>query len=375
VLADIAQARQDRLKRISDSVAAKAGALWRRGMTTDFDASWGRISPQLVAAVSAAQLKGASGSQGYLNQVAGGAAEDDGLVEAAVFVGIDGSGRELSGLLYGAVTTAKTLVGAGSGVQAALAGGGSYLDTMTKTAVDDIGRSSDLTAATSRSYTHYVRVVSSGACSRCAILAGTGSYKEAFLRHPRCRCTAVPVTDLDKSPARLFSSPAHYFEGLSKAEQDRVFTNAGAEAIRAGADPITVVSARRGAVGIDYSRGSKAALQSSRRIQRSVIGRDRDGKPVLGYTTGEGTTRRGSFSRQNRTATGTYNKRVRLMPETIVSLTDDVELRRILLRDAGYLRYSTSGTTQEWIARQAEQIRTDRAAADAFYRSRGIRVG
>jgi hypothetical protein len=42
----------------------------------------------------------------------------------------------------------------------------------------------------------------------------------------------------------------------------------------------------------------------------------------------------------------------------------------VLLRDAGYLTYPTSGT--DWIARRTALIRADRAEADAFYRAHGI---
>jgi hypothetical protein len=106
-----------------------------------------------------------------------------------------------------------------------------------------------------RKYTHYVRVVQPGACSRCAILAGKDSYSTAFKRHPACRCTAMPVDSLDSSPARLFANPTDYFETMSREEQDRIFTKAGAEAIRAGADPVAVVSPRGGVRSGSTTRG------------------------------------------------------------------------------------------------------------------------
>lgn len=42
------------------------------------------------------------------------------------------------------------------------------------------------------------------------------------------------------------SDPRAYFATLDEAEQNRIFTNAGAEAIRDGADIGRVVNARRG---------------------------------------------------------------------------------------------------------------------------------
>jgi hypothetical protein len=140
----------------------------------------------------------------------------------------------------------------------------------------------------------------------------------------------MPVTKLDDSPARAPREPQTTTSStLSALEQDRIFTKAGAEAIRAGADPVTVVTARRGAVGIDYSRTSTTALHSGRRLERVQIGVDKAGQPILGYVTGEGTTRFGarsrSSSRDRRPRVGTRYapKRVRLMPETIIGLTDD----------------------------------------------------
>lgn len=44
----------------------------------------------------------------------------------------------------------------------------------------------------------------------------------------------------------LRTDPRAYFESLTAAEQDRAFTKAGAEAIRAGADIAQVVNARSG---------------------------------------------------------------------------------------------------------------------------------
>jgi hypothetical protein len=184
----------------------------------------------------------------------------------------------------------------------------------------------------------------------------------------------MPVTDLSESPAGLYSSPDSYFQTLDAVEQDRVFTKAGAAAIRAGADPVEVVTARTEAKGIDYNRRvvSPGTLTGSgRRLQRSIIGY-RDGQPVFGYTTGYGTTRRGAIAKNARTAGLTAGKRVRLMPETIIGLTDDPELRRILLRDAGYFRYPTAGSTTGWVAKRNALIRDDRAAADEFYRGLGI---
>lgn len=394
MLPDLALTRQARLTGIADRAARRAAVLWRKRMGGDFDTAWTSLGPELTTIAAQAQILAATGATASLAT----AARADGMtagatpVQPGAFAGVDASGRSLDGLLYGAVTTAKTLIGRGAGLQSALTGGSVYLSTMVRTATLDTGRSSDLTAMVAHRYTMWVRVVSAGACSRCAILAGTGSAQKAFLRHPGCRCTAAPVTHEDKPllASSRYASPTDYFESLDRGEQERIFTKAGAEAIRAGADPISVVSARRGARGIDYSSSildAKSLPNSGRRLERSVIGHRADGSPILGYTTGEGTSIRGDFGKRQAIAgAGTRKvgtryrttKRIRLMPETLIGLTEDPDLRRVLLRDAGYLDVALTPDdyrTNAWIRRREELIREDRRIADAFYREHGIALG
>ena len=394
---DLAVARQQWLAAKARDAAVRAERLFLARMGNDFDTSWAGLLPELRSIVTLAQIAAAAGASQVANRTAAadGRAVDPDFdeVEPGAFAGVDASGRDIDGLLHGSVTTAKTAVGRGAGPRQALLTGAGYLSMMTLTAVMDTGRSADLTAATGRRYTHYVRVIQPGACSRCAILAGTSSGQVAFKRHPGCRCTAAPENDPKLKTTGKYASATDYFESMSPAEQDRIFTRAGAEAIRAGGDPITVVTARRGATGIDYGRGilnGKTLPNSGRRLTKSVIGRDRAGQPILGYTTGESTTIRGAFAKQSQVAgSGRQRpngaryrsvKRLRLMPETIVDLTQDPQLRRVLLRDAGYIRYpATRAETRApiggFLKRRDALIRDDRAAADAFYRSRGISLG
>ena len=66
----------------------------------------------------------------------------------------------------------------------------------------------------------------------------------------------------------LTTDPRGYFDSLSKAEQDRHFTKAGAEAIREGADIGRVVNARR---GMDVAGGR--ATRARRRTTTELAGR------------------------------------------------------------------------------------------------------
>jgi hypothetical protein len=384
-LLEIAEAHQARRIRRTDRAVSRGLAAWSRMDVNALDASWQTVGPQVVGVTSAAQVANAQSSDPYVASTARklGASRSENRVNPGAFVGVDGSGRDVESLLHGAVTSTKTAISGGFIGGQAMQVGAAYLTSMMKTAISDLGRSSDMTAATGQGWTQYVRVVQPGACSRCAILAGKSDYKTPFKRHPACKCTTMPVeNDADMPPRGFYATPDDYFESLSPAEQDRVFTKGGAEAIRAGANPVNVVSARRGASGIQYGSRISTKANSGNRMIRTAIGQRQDGSTIYGYTTSEATTVRGTFGRtqtrigvdSRRVAGSRYSavKRTRLMPETIVSLTDDVALRQTLLRDAGYIDLSpTSAAYRTRYAVAAE----DRVASDTFYRSLGIELG
>lgn len=385
-IAEIAELRQNRLISINRTATNRSLLAWQRMDFDNLDLSWLLVGPSIVQQVSAAQLVSAKGSDSFTAKAS---TEYDFDADAArivpeAFVGVDGSGRDLEGLLHGAVTTTKQGVAAGLGPRA-LEAGAAYLASMIKTAIADIGRASDMVSATGKGYTHYVRVVNPGACSRCAILAGISDYKTAFKRHPACKCTSAPVMGdgTEKLPKGVYSSTDDYFDSLSQAEQDRVFTKAGAQAIRDGADPLRVVSSRRGATGITTSNGIGRETRpgSGRRIQKTTIGYRSDGSPIDVYTTSEATTRRGGYARAQeglgvRTAGPSggdrYGRttRTRVMPETVYSVARTPAEARILLRDAGYS--TTPGLSA---VQQAQQAATDRDLADRLYRRAGFSLG
>lgn len=391
--ATVAEAHQQRLTAIIDTATTRGLRLWKQVDLNNLDASWMAVAAPLTGIVSTAQAKAVAGSDPYtatMAQLQSVTPTRDRVIVSS-FVGIDGSGREVESLLHGAITTTKEAVGAGL-YSRAMESGAAYLATMMATAIADLARSGDMVGATGKNFTRYVRVVSAGACSRCALLAGKADYENAFKRHPRCRCTSAPVSQDGRTPKGLHDSPAGYFNSLSKAEQDRVFTKAGAEAIRSGADVSSVISARRGATGISTSHGigRNTFANSGRRMQQTVIGRNAAGQPVLGYVTVEGTTVRGSFARQQQAIGATtqllngarYSNvaRTRLMPETIVSLTSDLQLRQVLLRDAGYMErpltayYGNGKGNTEWLAERNRLQHLDHQIAETFYRSQGIRL-
>ena len=109
----------------------------------------------------------------------------------------------------------------------------------------------------------------------------------------------------------LTTDPRAYFDSLPATEQERIFTKAGARAIRDGSDIGRVVNARRG----------MNTAQSGRLARRKVAGQ-------WVYTTTEATSRRG-ISRGGR---------VRLMPESIYQFADSREDALRMLKAHGYIR-------------------------------------
>lgn len=379
-VAEDAQATQAAMIARSVRVANLSARLWRRVDAADLDGSWETVSPTVEAAVSAATVKNASAVGGFTARTARADGLTGDVLVPHAFDGVTGSGVALADALRGGIITTKQALAGGASIADAMLAGGSYLTVAVKSAIADVERSASAAAATGKGYVKYVRLVNPGACSRCAILAGSDQFRSNFRRHPACRCSTVPVRG-DKIPDGLYANPLEHFWSLSEGEQNRVYTKAGAEAIRLGADPIKVVNARRGA---NRKRMDGVIQYGPSRIQRSVIGRNPDGTPVMGYVTVEGKTRRGSYGRAQESLGSSTQKvrryrevaRPRLMPETIIDLTDDVELRRVLLRDAGYLEPPIRRTSDnDWVRERFRLQQADRAEADEFYRSKGIFVG
>lgn len=338
----VAEAHQADQIRVSDTAVARVLRAWQRVDMDALSESWDAgVGASVVGTVSAAQRRSAAFSNGYMGAL--GTGSRDRVVPVA-FSGVDGDGRDVDGLLYGAVTTTKTEIGRGSGRVSAFEAGAYYLAAITKTLIGDMARSADITASAGAGFTRYVRVIEPGACGRCVMLAGVSGMKP-FQRHPACRCTVQPVRDGAQQ------SPDQIFQSMSEAEQERAFTKAGAQAIRDGADMNQVVNVRRKAAGISYSNRYGSRPFSGRRLQPTVIGARADGTPIRVYTAG---TRQG---------------RLRLMPETILEIApDDPAIRRAMLRDAGYLDFPPTLPLSDRLQAQAR----DRQLVDRIYRSRGI---
>lgn len=363
----IAEARQARLIRISDTAEGRGAAAWRRVDFGDLDASWTAIEPALTAQVVAAQIASARGSDAYTANLSRSydVESDRSATVPEAFAGADTTGRPVSSLLHGAVTTTKQAVRGGLGAVQAMEAGATYLAAMLKTVLADTSRSSDMVSSVGRGYVRYVRVVEPGACSRCMVLAGSDRFSKPFQRHPECRCTSQPLP-VDDAGVDV-KGPEDLFDELTAEEQDRRFGRAGAQAIRDGASVSQVVTARRG-------MGRPRTYSNYSRMKKTTIGRRPNGEPVQVYATTEATTKRGGFGRQQSEFTRrsgaryTSSTRVRLMPESILEIAgEDTELRQAFLRDAGYLQYVPKNgydRGNRWMAEVAEMRQQDRITVD-----------
>lgn len=215
--------------------------------------AWRERIPTVASAITTAQRTAAASALvsgalalGQQDQWA----DPDGLVNPDTFAGLAADGRSLDTLLRGPAITARTLIADGMEPAQALAAGGRQLSMMVLTEIADAGRGAAGVQIAARPRTGYVRMLNPPSCSRCVILAGRFyRWNQGFLRHPRCDCTHVPTMVTDQAEAftrGLIDDPYEAFDRMSEAEQNRVFTNAGARAIRDGADMNQVVNARRG---------------------------------------------------------------------------------------------------------------------------------
>lgn len=263
----LAQSRQ--VRRTADRVQA----LWRELDRRDLTGSWeSLVGPEIVRAVALGQAAAASGSNEYVSAVAiaeGDVPDVSGRVRVSAFAGHAADGRSLDSLLYLPVITTKESIAAGLDEVESMMRGLNQLLRMAASEVADAGRGATGAAITaSRTINGYVRVVNPPACARCIILAGKEyGWNAGFQRHPKCDCVHLPAKLIKRSrhhPGAL--DPKAYFRGLPAGEQDRIFTAAGARAIRDGASMSSVVNARRGMYTADaYGRAVRATRDSATR--------------------------------------------------------------------------------------------------------------
>ena len=321
--------RYSRAQRLEIQAAlAAVGRIWS-GMGTDFDVSYARVEPSMLAVLFAAQERVADGALAYVPDVLGDAAPAP-LYESvgSRFVGVAGDGLPVASMAYGAVVQAKMAVAQGLDVAEALARGGRHLTLATGTMLSDTGRAAEKVSGGARRVKKWTRMLNPPSCGPCVILAGKTSWQsEAFDRHPGCDCRNVPVSEDTGDDAR--TDPKAYLGGLSEAEQDRVLgSKANGQAFRDGADMNQLINAyrRKGAV--------RAAQVNGQGIKYTREGTTRRGHAYWQMSQAKYVREQSVF----RDGTKYYRlKAPRLMPETIYKTAKDPADAKRLLKLYGWI--------------------------------------
>lgn len=260
-----ARAHYERQQRLAVQASSAASEAWRSIDVDDIAASWAVRVPQVVHEVRVAQRAAASLADGYVAdalEVMGADVAPAGRVVPTALAQTASDGRPLSSLFVQPAFSTLTSIAAGVDVGDAVEVGLGALTRMVATQVVDAGRVADGIAVAARPTVGYVRMLAPPSCSRCAVLAGRHyRWNAGFLRHPRCDCRHIPVAESVRGDVTV--DARRYFDSLTNAQQDDIFTAAGARAIRDGADIGKVVNARRG-MDIAGNRGPRSARTATR---------------------------------------------------------------------------------------------------------------
>ena len=320
---DLANVHYEYGKVLQAQAAGKLLALWRGVDRRHILASWTEALPEAVRIVTATQLAAAEDGTGYMAAALAAQSLDTKgpQVVPAAFAGVaypltpDAPAFDLPGTLAAPAFTALRGIRGGLTLDRAMGGGLNDLLLRTQMQVADAARNSGAVVMASRNRpAGWVRMLNPPSCSRCALLAGKWfKYNQGFARHPGCDCRHIPSAE--STAEDVTTDPYEYFGSLPAAEQDRVFTKAGAKAIRDGADISQVVNARQGM----YTTAGGSQV------------------------TREGVTRRGYWGSQqvtrDRKGAERYgvSVRQRMMPEEIYKRANTPERAKALLEEYGYI--------------------------------------
>lgn len=234
---------------LTNAAVITAANSWKRVNPGSIVASWQILSTSIITALMVAQSSAIDSSNSALDSAFEEQNIDplDARIRKDAIVGtMPATGATLDAALAGVAYHALDRVGRGYSTNEAMQAGMVELSKLVQYGIADAGRaSSQIRIGSTKQKVGYVRMASLGCCARCSVLAGRYyAWNTGFLRHPNCRCVHIPAQE---SMADTFATdPYEAFDALSKAEQDRIYTKAGAEAIRNGADMNQVVNSRRG---------------------------------------------------------------------------------------------------------------------------------
>ncbi|WP_410633362.1 hypothetical protein [Amycolatopsis sp. cmx-4-83] len=228
-----------------------------------------------------------------------------------------GGGSWLKNLIYAPISVGRTAREVG--VDEARRHADLVAMSIVSTGMQDAGRAAVTAMGTSRGANRYVRMLNGKSCPRCAILAGRVYKVSAFKRHDRCDCHNVPSVEDTADDWR--TDPKQYFRSLSTKDQDDIFGEAAAKAIRAGADMSQVVNAYEGVT---------TATFAGREIQSTTVGTTR--RAVFGgyEVLPDGRFRKRADS-ELRKVKGSHYRRAkvpRLLPDEIFALAEEFDWDR-----------------------------------------------
>lgn len=321
---DLANVHYEHGKVLQAQAAGKLLALWRGVDRRNILASWTERLPEAVSIVTATQLSAAEDGTEYMAAALAAQSLDvrGPQVVPRAFAGVaypltpDAPAFDLAGTLSAPAFTALRGIRGGLTLDRAMGGGLNDLLLRSQVQVADAARNSGAVVMASRQKpAGWVRMLNPPSCSRCTLLAGKWfRYNQGFARHPGCDCRHIPSAESSAGEV-VTTDPYKYFSSLPGPEQDRLFTKAGAKAIRDGADIFQVVNARQGM----YTTAGGSQV------------------------TREGVTRRGHWGSQQETrdrkGSERYgvSRRQRMMPEEIYKRAKTPERAQALLQEYGYI--------------------------------------
>lgn len=338
-LEQVAEAHYRRSALTTQRVVAAVLALWRAAGPSGFRDELTRAA----AIVALGQLTQAVESANYLTELAAeqGLGPADAAVNPRSLSGTTADGRSLTDALGAATSRAWDLLDAGADIRTAALSGQSTLTRIVSNEVTQAGNNATQIGTTGHTeFAGYTRMLQAPACGRCVILAGKWfKWNDGFKRHPGCDCVHVPASEA-AGVDDIRTNPRRYFDSLSKADQDKYFGAANAEAIREGSDISQVVNTSIGRVG--------SRTDNSRRAVSGLYEFDAGGGRTLQATTQGTTIRQGRAGRRMAIADGQIDGRIpsslerttrpRLTPKSIYEVAgNDRAKARQLLYDYGYL--------------------------------------
>ena len=312
------------------AATAAVSRLWRR-MGSDFDASYARFEPALLAVLFTAQERVADSALEYVPAVldeVGSAPPPLYGSAGSRFVGVAGDGLPVASMAYGAVIQAKLGVASGLEPDVALARAGRHLTLASGTLLSDTGRAAEKVAGGAHRVKLWTRMLNPPSCGRCVVLAGkTTTHQTPFLRHPGCDCRNVPSTENTGDDVR--TDPRGYLNDLSPAEQDRVLgSKANGQAFRDGADMNQLINAYRKAGAV------RAGQVNGRLVKYTREGTTRRGHAYWEMSQAQYVKEQGVFKDGSKYF---RLKSPRLMPETIYSIAKDQADAKRLLKLYGWV--------------------------------------